>query len=157
MKKSIFLIAIVFVVIVLTNQNVLATGTDSEFSDYTITEVNDLYLAKDVKAVWKISYCSTEDPVTVIKHKTLEGTEYVVHSKYFDVCYLSSTKGFGAKEVRNCCKVVPKKITSAVLNVEQLKRQQIITPNPVDEEKALGLIACFLPDLLNKGYTHLLN
>jgi hypothetical protein len=38
-----------------------------------------------------------------------------------------------------------------------MKNQQIITPNKVDDEKALGLIASYLPDLLNDGYTHLLN
>ncbi len=156
MKKSVFLFAILFVV-VLCGKNVLAMGTSSELNDYTITEVNDLYLDKDVKAVWKISYSSDETPITVIKHKTLKGTEYVVHSKFFEVCYLASTEGFGTKKVRKSCRNVPNKITSAVLNQNQMKRQQIITPNPVDDEKALELIASYLPDLINKGYTHLLN
>ena len=156
MKKSVFLFAIAIVVI-LSSKSLFASETSSEFNNYKITEVNDLYLGKDVKAVWKISYSSTEVPVTVVKHKTLEGTEYVVHSKFFDVCYLASSNGFGAKEVRNCCKVVPKKITSAVINKDQMKRQQIITPNKVDDERALGLIASYLPDLINEGYTHLLN
>lgn len=156
MKKSIFLLAIVFFVLIL-SQSVLATGTRSEFGDYKITAVNDLFLGKEVKAVWKISYSSTEAPVTVVKRKTLEGTEYVVHSKYFEVCYLASTEGFGTKQVRNCCRNVPKKISLAVINQDQMKKQQIITPNQVNDETALGLIASYLPDLINDGYTHLLN
>lgn len=156
MKKSILLFAFAFVV-VFTSQNVLATGTSSEFKDYSIDEVDDLFLGKDVKAVWKISYSDSEVPVTVVKQKTLEGTEYVVHSKYFEVCYASTANGFGTKVVRKSCRNVPKKISSAVIDQDQMKRQQIITPNKVDDEEALGLIASFLPELINEGYTHLLN
>jgi hypothetical protein len=52
---------------------------------------------------------------------------------------------------------VPKQISDAVLNQEEVKKQAIITPNKVDDETALGLIAGFLPQLINEGYTHLLN
>ena len=52
---------------------------------------------------------------------------------------------------------ITKKISRAVISREEMKRQQIITPNRVDDERALGLIASYLPDLVNDGYTHLLN
>jgi hypothetical protein len=155
MKNLVLLFAIVLVVF--TGKNVLASETNAEFKAYSITEVDDLFLGKDIKAVWKISYSESETPVTVVKKKTVEGTEYVVHSKYFEVCYLASNKGFGTKEVRKSCRNVPTKINSAVIDQEQMKRQRIITPNQVDDEKALGLIASYLPELINTGYTHVLN
>jgi hypothetical protein len=52
---------------------------------------------------------------------------------------------------------VPRKITKAVISREGLEKQRILTPNKVDDEKALGLIASYLPELINDGYTHLLN
>ncbi len=156
MRKTFFLFAIAFVV-VLTSQNLLATETSTEFKDYSITEVNNLFLGKDVKAVWKISYSNSETPVTVVKQKTSKGTEYIVHSEFFDVSYVASVKGFGVRNVSKSFRNAPKKISSAVLNQDQMKRQRIITPNSVDDEKALGLIAAYLPDLINEGYTHLLN
>ena len=156
MKKSVLLIVIVLVV-VFTGKNVLATGTNAEFKAYSITEVDDLFLGKDIKAVWKISYSETETPITVVKQKTSKGTEYVVHSKYFEVCYLVSNKGFGTKELRKCCRNIPTPINSAVINQEQMKKQRVITPNRVDDEKAIGLIASYLPELINNGYTHVLN
>lgn len=156
MKKLGFLS--VFVVSLLLVSNVVnATGVRSEFKEFEITAVEDLLVGKNVKAIWTISYSENESPVTVVKRKTVEGTEYVVHSRYFEVCYLSGADGFGTKQVRNCCRNVPKKISSAVINQEQLEKQRVITPNKVDDEKALGLIAGFLPELLNDGYTHLLN
>ena len=156
MKKSVLFSVFVACLFVVSNY-VSATGVRSEFKEYEITPVEDLFVGKSVKAIWTVSYSEKEVPVTVVKRNTLEGTEYVVHSKFFEVCYLASTDGFGTKEVRKCCRNVPKKITSAVINQEQMKRQQIITPNKVDDEKALGLIASYLPELLNDGYTHLLN
>ena len=110
-----------------------------------------------MKAVWQISYSQEEVPVTVVKHKTLEGTEYVVQSEHFAVCYAVTPDGFGAKQVRSKWCTVPKKINKAVINQEELARQQIISPTSVDDDTALGLIASYLPDLLNDGYTHLLN
>ena len=133
------------------------TGTRAAFNAYEIEKVDNLYMGKSVKALWTLSYSVNEEPVTVVKRKTLEGTEYVVHSKFFEVSYLATTKGFGVKETRKSWSDVPKKITHAVLSQEQMERQEIITPTKVDDEKALGLIASYLPDLINDGYTHLLN
>ncbi len=148
-----FLIICLFVVSVSAN----ATGTRKEFRDFQITTVDDIFMNKKIKQVWTISYSTNELPVTVVKRKTLEGVEYVVHSKYFDVSYASTADGFGAKEVRNSWRHVPKKISNAVLSNDELKRQEIISPNKVDDEKALGLIASYLPMLVNDDYTHLLN
>lgn len=155
--KKLGLLSAVLLCMVLVSSTVFATGVRNEFKNYEIKAIDDLFVGKNVKAIWTVSYSNNETPVTVVKRKTLEGTEYVVQSKYFEVCYLASTSGFGTKQVRSSCSNVPKKICKAVINQEQLKNQEIITPNKVDDEKALGLIASYLPDLLNDGYTHLLN
>ena len=92
-------------------------------------------MGKSVKALWTVSYSDQEDPVTVVKRKTLEGVEYVVHSKFFQISYASSSEGFGAKETRRAWSDVPKRISRAVINKEELVRQEIITPNKVDDER----------------------
>ncbi len=81
----------------------------------------------------------------------------MVRNDFFEVCYAITSKGFGAKKVRTSWSTVPRQINSVVLNKEQLKRQEVISPNKVNDETALGLIANFLPDLINDEYTHLLN
>ena len=155
MKKLNLLSA--FIVCMFLVSNVLATGTRNEFKKFEISPVDDLLVGKSIKAIWTLSYSNTETPVTVVKRKTFEGTQYVVYSKYFEVSYLATVNGFGTKMVRNSWSNVPKKINRAVINQEEFQRQEIITPNKVDDETALGLIASYLPFLLNDGYTHLLN
>uniref|UniRef100_UPI00321777B5 hypothetical protein n=1 Tax=uncultured Draconibacterium sp. TaxID=1573823 RepID=UPI00321777B5 len=156
MKKLNYL-AVLLVAIFFVSVTANATGTRTKFKAYEIEELENLYMGKEVKALWTVSYSQNEEPVTVVKRKTFEGTEYVVYSKFFEVSYASTPDGFGAKEVRRAWRSVPKKITKAVVNEEQLARQQVITPNKVSDEKALGLIASYLPELINDGYTHLLN
>ena len=155
--KKLSILSLLIVCSFVLSLSVNATGLRNEFRNYEITSIDDLYLGKNVEKVWTLSYSTNETPITVVKHKTREGEAYVVHSKYFDVCYTSTANGFGAKEVRNAWSNVPKKITNAVISQEELSRQKILTPNKVDDEKALGLIASFLPDLINDSYTHLLN
>lgn len=134
-----------------------ATEVRKEFKAYEITTVNDLRMGKNIQAIWTISYSNDEAPVTIVKRKTTEGTEYVVQGEFFAVSYASTSKGFGAKEVRKSWTTVPKEINNAVINKEELARQKVILPNKVDDEYALGLIASYLPELINNNYTHLLN
>ncbi|HYQ57213.1 MAG TPA: hypothetical protein VEP89_07675 [Draconibacterium sp.] len=75
-----------------------------------------------------------------------------------DICKsLAADKGFGTRTVKKAWTKVDRRINQAVINQEQLKNQEIITSKKVDDKLALGLIASYLPDLLNDGYTHLLN
>ena len=134
-----------------------ATNFNNEFTAYEISEVSDLYVGKKVKAIWTLSYSNDETPVTVVKRKTIEGAEYVVSSKYFEVSYAATANGFGTKEVRKSWSNVPAKISKAVICKSEMKKQSVITPNKVNDQQALDLIANYLPDLLNDDYTHLLN
>jgi hypothetical protein len=155
--KRVGILTVLVVCLFVVSTKVNATGFRRGFSNYQITSVEDIYVGKNVKAIWKLSYCNTEIPVTIVKRKTADGAEFVVYSKFFEVSYAATAKGFGTKVVRRAWSDVPRKISRAVINQEQMKRQQIITPDKIDDKMALGLIASYLPDLLNDDYTHLLN
>ncbi|WP_321373843.1 hypothetical protein [uncultured Draconibacterium sp.] len=155
--KKLNLLSVLVLAFLLVSVSVSATGVRTQFKSFEIDEVDNLYMGKSVKALWTVSYSANEDPVTVVKRNTLAGVEYVVHSKHFQVSYALTDEGFGAKETRRSWSDVPKKISRAVISQEELARQKVITPNKVDDETALGLIASYLPDLINDGYTHLLN
>lgn len=155
--KNVKLLSVFVVCFLVVTASVNATGFRSEFKDYEIEVVDDLNLGKKVEKVWTLTYNSSDKTVTVLKHKTLEGAEYMVRNDFFEVCYAVTSKGFGAKKVRNSRSSVPRQINKAVINNEHMKRQEIISPNKVNDETALGLIANFLPDLINDEYTHLLN
>lgn len=155
--KKLNVLASVLVCLVLVSGNGFASDFRSEFKEYKITAVDDVLVGKSVQAMWSISYGSNEKPITVVKRQTSKGTDYVVYTKYFEVNYLASEKGFGAKTSKKPWSDVPKVINEAVINTEELKKQELLTPNKVDDEQALGLIAAYLPYLINDRYTHILN
>lgn len=125
--------------------------------NYEIEAVENAELGKDVQKVWNLTYEGSENPITVVKRSNLDGTFYIVNSKFFEVCYLSSSNGFGARQVKKVWSNVPRQINTVILNAEEMKRQQTLTPGKVNDEVALGLIASYLPELINDQYIHLLN
>jgi len=155
--KKLSLLSVLVVCLFLVTTSAKATGLRTEFKTYEIALVDNLFIGKSVEAIWTLSYSNEEVPVTVVKRHTMDGTEYVVHSKFFEVSYAATATGFGTKVVKRHWSSVPKKISKAVIDQEEFKRQQIITPNKVDDDRALGLIANYLPELINDGYTHLIN
>lgn len=156
MKKISFLL--VFVVLTaFTAVSSNGSGKPVDMSKFEITPVTDLNLGKNAEKVWTISYDSGNSLVTVVKHTSSSGNMYAVHSDFFDVCFVSSEKGFGARKLRNSlCNARPE-FNKAVINENELARQKVITPHPVDDETAVSLIASYLPMLLNPAYQHLMN
>jgi hypothetical protein len=155
MKKNHW-VSIIVVFTLLVSGSLYATGLRKNFLEYEITPMEDLYLGKQAEKVWQLSYSQEEVPVTIVKKKNLDGTNYIVRTAFFEVNYLAGPEGFGAMQVKKHWSMVPKQITMAVINQEELARQRIITPNPVDDKKALEFIACYLPYLIHDNYTHLL-
>ncbi len=156
MKKLSF-VSVLLVSMVVLSLSVKAIGTRDAFTKFEISVVDNQKLNNDVQKAWQIKYGENETPVTVEKVNNTKGCSYLVRSDYFEVSYNSTSKGFGAKTIKNSQRKVPFDITNAVINSESLKQQSVITPNSVDDEKALVLIASYLPMLINDNYTHLLN
>lgn len=154
MLKVVPVIATMFFAVVM---NAVSANMSKELINYEIEAVENFNLGKDVEKVWNLTYEGSENPITVIKRRTTDGDVYFVNSKYFEVCYASASNGFGARQVKKAWSNVPRQINSVVINAEELKKQQVISPSKVDDEKALGLIASFLPNLINEQYLHLLN
>ena len=157
MKKVSYVIVFAFV-FALNISLAHASGTRSAFNNYEINLVQDFQLGKHHQAMWTLDYGKNESTITIVKRKTFEGMEYRVQSEYFSVNYIVTPDGFGAKAAKSSWSSVPKKINNAVLNQDEMARQRILTQNTqLTDDTVLGLIASYLPDLINDGYTHLLN
>lgn len=155
--KNLNFVSIFLIGFLLVSVSANATGVRSQFNEYEITSVEDVRVGKKVQAIWTLSYSEDESAITVLKRKTLEGTEYIVQNDHFAVSYALTVNGFGVKPVRKAWTNVPRQITNAVISKSAMAQQAVITPNKVDDKRALKLIASYLPDLINDGYTHVIN
>lgn len=154
--KKLNLIPIVLVC-VLISAHVYGTDLRTKFENYKIEKINDLYVGNEAHEVWTVKYGTGDNPVTIVKCNSENKCEYIVRSKFFAVCYANSNKGFGARVAKGSLNNVPQSINNVVINASQMKNQQIISSQLVDNEKALNLIASYLPDLINDNYKQVLN
>ena len=157
MKKLSLVIVFAVALAMTTAVNTSAAETSEEFVNYKIESVNDLHVGKNIEKIWTLTYSADEVPVTVLKRKTASATNYIVRSEYFEVCYTSNADGFGVEKIKKSWANVPAKITEAVISEKDMLNQKVITPKKVDDDRALALIANYLPELVNDTYTHLLN
>jgi len=155
MKRKIIQLCAV-AVFLFSGSAVYAKPANNGTNEVEITEVADLLLGNSIEKIWKLSYSKQEVPVTVALRVLPNRTEYIVRSEFFEIIYANDRNGFGVRKMHSSLKEVPDLINYAVLNQNQLQQQKILTPNKVSDEYALGLISAYLPDLLNKGYQHLL-
>jgi hypothetical protein len=154
--KNILIRCTALAVLLLVSSVSFANSGKKVANEFEIIPVEDLRLGNSIEKVWKISYSEAETPVTIVLRSVGEVKEYIVRSEFFDVLYVLDKEGFGIRKMPASLKEVPGKITSRVLNKEQLKNQRILTPHKISETYALELIASYLPDLVNEDYKHLL-
>lgn len=153
-KISLFAIGILLSVVSISAS---AAGSSRTFEDYTITPVVVDDLSNGIDKAWVLAYDTNESPIVISFKKNKHCKSYIVRGDHFEVVYECSAKGFGARFVKNSESVFAKQLTKAVLNEQELERQRILIQGPIEEKRALALIAAFLPDLINPGYEHLLN
>jgi hypothetical protein len=155
--KNLKVLVVLLICVFISSVRAEAAGIRKGFNKYEIAAIENLNMGINVEKAWNLKYEGSENGVVVVKRSTPDGCAYIVSSRFFEVCYLSTSKGFGTRSVKKSWSTVPTQINSAVLNVDELKKQAVITQGKVDDEKALGLIASFLPSLINDSYIHLLN
>ncbi len=156
MKTRLFQLATVVVLITL-SLSLSAADRSRMFEEYTIKQMEHAELFTGVDAAWTLTYDNQECPILISFKKNKNCKTYIVRGDHFEVVYECTKVGFGARMVKKSESRFPRLLTAAVLNSEELAKQQILTPNRVDDERALALIAAYLPDLVNPSYRHLLN
>jgi hypothetical protein len=121
---------------------------------YVITPVAVKNPASDVEQAWELSYDQSKSPIVVELIPSKKGKTFIVRTDHFEVAYVSSSKGFGARRVK-ISERIPESLTNQVINAGELDKQRILSTEEVDEKTAVELIAAYLPDLVNSGYKHL--
>ena len=157
MKRKNNIISFLFMLFFAVSFNGFASGEDTFVGDYKISPKVNFEPSKEYQQNWEITYGESKRPVQVFLKETKKGDEYLVRTNYFEVKYVSSEKGFGAYPVKVTELTVPENLNSQVINPIQMNSQKVITTSQVNREKALELIADFLPELVNERYKNILN
>ncbi len=153
MKKLTFTLALMISFVAFS----LGNPAGATVYEYEITKVENLHLGKSIEKLWTVDYSKAQKPITITLKTGKYCKEYIVRSEFFEVIYACTENGFGVQKMHSNMKKIPAKITSAVINKQQMEKQRILVPEyNISEDYALGLIASYLPDLLNEDYRHLI-
>lgn len=157
MKRNNRIIGFLFVALFVCSLSVMASGKSTFVDDYKISSKENFEPSKTYQQSWEITYGESKRPVQVLLRETKKGEEYIIRTNYFEVKYVNTERGFGARSMKTGEMIVPENLNAQVINSNQLNSQEIISMSRVDREKALGLIAGFLPELVNDQYKNILN
>lgn len=157
MKRNNRIIGFLFVVLLVSSMSVFAGGESTFVDDYRISSKENFDAGKVFQQSWLITYGESKRPVEVLLKETKKGDEYIIRTNYFEVKYVNSEKGFGARPMKVTDLIVPESLNAQVINQAQLASQKVISMKKVDRQKALDLIAGFLPELVNEQYKNILN
>ena len=157
MKRNNRIIGFLFVVLLVSSLSVFAGGESTFVDDYRISSKENFEAGKVFQQSWLITYGESKRPVEVLLKETKKGDEYIIRTNYFEVKYVNSEKGFGARSMKVTDLIVPESLNAQVINQTQLASQKVISMKQVDRQKALDLIAGFLPELVNEQYKNILN
>jgi len=156
MKRNLF-VYLTLIVFTTISINVWAGNEASSNSNFKISPDLNFSPTADFQKSWVIAYGEASKPVHVFLRETKKGQEYVVRTSYFEVKYVNGSQGFGVKLLNGSDIKVNESLNTTVLNQAGLNNQKHISVEAIDSDKVLEMIACYLPDLINKQYSNILN
>jgi hypothetical protein len=154
MKNIFFILAIVVFSLVanLVNASDTLSGNSlSKFGTYQLSPSTNSLVIKDVAyKTWELTYSGTPEKYVLFVVPGENGNCcFNVRGENFEIRYSLTFDNFGAKLIDPEFRTIPRKEIMKKLNNEQLKSQEVITTSPKTETEYLGLIACFMPLLMN--------
>ncbi len=151
----------IFCLVLIALMAITGTGfsytTEAFRDDYKISAREDLVPGTTFQKSWEITYGDAGRPVQVLLKETKTGNEYIIRTGYFEVKYVNSEKGFGARTLRPGEQLVPSDLNTKVLNDVMLNNQKVISATRLADAEVLDMIASYLPELINENYRSILN
>ncbi|WP_291857321.1 hypothetical protein [Marinilabilia sp.] len=158
MKQINLISGLIFFVIIFTGTSVMAAGDAisvltgnslTALGEYQITELEAEIIDNETVRKFQIEYENGNAPVTVLLNERKRCNDFIVRSSVMEIQYVCKKSGFGATDISNSAfRVLPEQTNNMFLSQEALSRQEKIVNSQVSVEKALGLIACYFPNLL---------
>lgn len=115
---------------------------------YTITELEPETVGRETMRKFQLTYENGKAPVVIYLNERPRCREYIVRGHAMEVMYVCRKNGFGATTLNERFSLYPVDTNERFLSSDALRVQSKITSEQVSIDHALGLIACYYPELL---------
>ncbi len=155
MKRVTFLLALVLTSIVTmgsySSVNLLEGESNTTFGKYSITASDQVVVIDNVAyQTWKMKYENSSEEYCVFYAPGIDGQCcFIVRcGGEFEVQYSKDQNGFGVRMVDPEKRTMKKKEAMKSINFEKFSKQMVLTTKNKTVEEYLGLLACYMPQLL---------
>ncbi|MCY1723360.1 hypothetical protein OU798_23620 [Prolixibacteraceae bacterium Z1-6] len=127
----------------------------TEFGKYTVVNSDVPMVYKNqVLKTFELTYENTDNPIRIglLCEDELKCKTFIVRTDDFEIEYTCRNNVFGVKKIEKRFQKLPKEEMELKLNKVAYYSQRVICQNKKSEDELLGLIACYLPDLVNDEY-----
>jgi hypothetical protein len=155
MKRVTFLLALVLASMVTfgsySSVSFLEGESNTTFGKYTLTASDQIVVIDNVAyQTWKLNYENSSEEYCVFYAPGANGKCcFVVRcGNDFEVQYSKDEKGFGVSLVDPSMRTMNKKEVMKAIDYDNFTRQMLLTSKEKSVEEYLGLLACYMPQLI---------
>ena len=136
-----------------TDGKAISGNSLTNFGSYTIVD-SDSKMVLDNKVVkaYDLKYGNVNSTFRIGVLCEDECTSFVVRSDEFEIEYACNKGVFGVKKIEKRFQELPQAANNEKLNKVSYYAQRVICQGKKTEDELLGLIACYLPSMINEDY-----
>jgi hypothetical protein len=132
---------------------VLKGNSLTDLGKYSITKSESPMIVNNQAVVtYDLVYENASKPVKIGVIDEKKCKTFLVRSSEFEAQYACNHNVFGVQKMERKYRQLPEGTSDGKINRVSLYAQRVISQNPKSEEDLLGLIACYLPNLVDKEY-----
>lgn len=125
----------------------------TDLGSYTVIKSDVPMVVKEATLeTYDLLYENASNPVRIGVLQEKNCTTFLVKTGEVEVQYVCRKGKFGARKMATKYRTAELRNSDSKLNQQQVKAQQVISTSIEDEEAMLGLIACYLPSLIEEKY-----
>jgi len=128
-------------------------NSSSDFGMYTITNSDSpIVYDNQVLETYELSYENTANAVQIGILQEKKCRTFIVRNDEFEIQYTCTDGVFGVKKLEKRFQEIPEEEMNLKLDRVGYYAQRVICQDKKTVDEYLGLIACYLPDLVKEDY-----
>lgn len=127
----------------------LTLQAKNQFSGKTNTFVGDYCVTEISENNYEISYSNSSEKLNVEVCSEKEECCYLIRSPKVELMYVCNKAGFGLRKMPLNLQRMKTSVYRNYLKTEAFKNQSLLSIKQKDTKEVLGLIACFMPEVIN--------
>jgi len=125
----------------------------TDFGKYTIT-VSDVPMVFDNQTLptYNLTYENSDETVKIGLVQEEKCVTFIVCTDDFEIAYTCNSGVFGVKRIDSKYQKISKEEMDGKINRSNYLSQRVICTNKKPQDELLGLIACYLPQLMSDNF-----